>query len=215
VNQIAYPYKRFGTVGPIIDGVQVKIAEDGEILMKGPNLMSGYYKDPERTAEVIDQDGWFHTGDIGVIEELNILRITDRKKEIFKLSGGKYVAPQVVENKMKESIFIEQVMVLGENEKYAAALISPNFEFLHNWCSKEQIHYRDNKDLIDHPKVVARYQEEVDKFNKHLGKVEQIKQFKLVCEEWTPDSGELSPTQKLKRKFVAQKYAKRIAELWK
>ncbi|MBN1651509.1 MAG: long-chain fatty acid--CoA ligase, partial [Bacteroidales bacterium] len=144
VNHVAYPLLQFGSVGPILDNIDVKLAEDGEILMKGPSLMLGYYKDPEKTAEVIDADGYFHTGDIGEIGEHNILKITDRKKEIFKLSTGKYVAPQVVENRFKESSFIEQIMVVGEGEKFAAAIICPSFEFLHGWCFTHNIQYRDN-----------------------------------------------------------------------
>ncbi len=197
---------RVGTVGQAIPGVEVRIAEDGEILCKGPNVMMGYYKEPELTAEVIDKDGWLHTGDIGVIVDEKFLKITDRKKEMFKLSSGKYIAPQPIENKMKESFFIEQAMVVGENEKFASALISPNFPFLHNWCSLHDVKYRDNQDLIRIPKVIARYQREVDEINKQLGITEQIKRFRLVHEEWTPQSGELSPTLKLKRRYVAEKY---------
>ena len=214
VNYDKYPLLKFGTVGPILNNIEVKIAEDGEILMRGPSLMLGYYKDPERTAEAIDKDGWFHTGDIGVILEHNILKITDRKKEIFKLSTGKYVAPQVVENKFKESQFIEQIMVVGAGEKYAAAIISPSFEFLHGWCFKNNIKFRDNTDLIRHPKVIERYQKEIDKLNKGLGRHEQIKKFALTPDEWTTDTGELSPTLKLKRKVVKEKYRKEFNSLY-
>ncbi len=207
VNLHKSPDIKFGTVGPILGKEQeVKIAEDGEILFKGPNLMLGYFKDPEKTAEAIDKDGWFHTGDIGVMVDDYYLKITDRKKEIFKLSTGKYVAPQIVENVLKESLFIEQLMVVGSNQKFTGALISPSFEFLHDWCSRKKIKYRDNEDLIKLPEVIERYQEEVSEFNKKLGKSEQIKKFELVCEEWTPDTGELSPTLKLKRRIVLDKY---------
>ncbi len=206
VNQSAYPNIKFGTVGPIIEGVEVKFAEDGEILAKGPNLMMGYYKDEKYTKEVIDEDGWFHTGDIGRLEDDKFLKITDRKKEIFKNSAGKYVAPQMIENKMKESFFISQAMVVGENEKFVSALISPNFSFLHDWCSRYQVHFRDNKELVQIPKVIARYQKEINVVNKTLSQVEQIKRFRLVCEDWSTASGELSPTLKLKRKFIAEKY---------
>lgn len=206
VNQAKYPFMRFGTVGPVVINVIVKIAEDGEILMKGPNLMMGYYKDPEKTAEVIDQEGWFHTGDIGELQDLNILKITDRKKEIFKLSTGKYVAPQVIENKFKESQFIEQLMVVGSNEKFTAAIICPTFHFLHGWAAIHHIKFRDNKDLILNPKVIDRYQQEVDLINARLNPHEQVKKFELTCTEWTPESGELSPTLKLKRQFVKQKF---------
>ena len=206
VNQPEYPFMKFGTVGPVLDCVDVKIAEDGEILMKGPNLMSGYYKDPEKTAIAIDEEGWFHTGDIGQLEELNILRITDRKKEIFKLSTGKYVAPQQIENVFKESAFVEQLMIVGEGEKYAAAIICPAFDFLHLWCTKHKIPFRDNRDLIQLPEVIKRYEEEVEKINQSLGRHEQVKKFELTCQEWLPETGELSPTLKLKRNYVKMKY---------
>jgi len=214
VNHAEYPLLKFGTVGPILDNIEVKIAEDGDILMRGPSLMLGYYKDPERTAEAIDKDGWFHTGDIGEIHELNILKITDRKKEIFKLSTGKYVAPQVVENKFKESSFIEQIMVVGAGEKYAAAIISPSFEFLHGWSFKNKIKFRENTDLIKHPKVLERYQKEIDKLNEGLGRHEQIKKFALTPDEWTTETGELSPTLKLRRRIVKEKYRKEFDSLY-
>ncbi len=214
VNKNTYPHLKFGTVGPIIENIEVKIAEDGEILMKGPSLMMGYYKDTEKTAEAIDKDGWFHTGDIGEIQEHNILKITDRKKEIFKLSTGKYVAPQVVENIFKESAFIEQIMVVGAGEKYAAAIICPAFHFLHGWCFKHGIKFQDNKDLIENPKVIARYEKELGKINPQLGQHRQLKKFKLVSEEWTPETGELSPTLKVKRKFLTEKYQDKIDSLF-
>lgn len=206
VNQAHYPYMKFGTVGPVLDNVEVKIAEDGEILMKGPSQMLGYYRDPDKTNEAIDAEGWFHTGDIGEIQEHNILKITDRKKEIFKLSTGKYIAPQLIENIYKESAFIEQIMVVGEGEKYAAAIICPSFEFLHNWCSKHKIAYRDNRDLIQQKGIIDRYQAEVDKINMTLGRHRQVKRFELTCQEWLPETGELSPTLKVKRKFLKEKY---------
>ncbi|MCK5168252.1 MAG: long-chain fatty acid--CoA ligase [Bacteroidales bacterium] len=205
---------KFGTVGPILENIEVKIADDGEILSKGPNLMLGYYKAPELTSEVIDKDGWFHTGDIGHLDKEGFLKITDRKKEMFKSSSGKYIAPQVIENKFKESFFIEQLMVIGENEKFASALLSPNFTFLHDWCSIHKVQYRDNKDLVKTPKVIERYQKEVNKYNSTLGEHEKIKRFRLVCDEWSPESGELSPTQKLKRNFVYEKYKHIIAEIY-
>jgi long-chain acyl-CoA synthetase len=203
-----------GTVGPVLPGMMVKISDDGEILVKGDSVMKGYYKDPEQTAEVIDIDGWLHTGDVGVLIDEKYVKITDRKKEIFKLSSGKYIAPQVIENMFKESFFIEQLMVIGENEKFASALISPNFQFLHKWCSIHNVKYRDNTDLITNPKVVARYQREVNELNKSMGQTEQIKRFRLVEEEWTPQSGELSPTLKLKRRFVSEKYKAIISEIY-
>ncbi len=206
VNQEFYPNMKFGTVGPILKNVEVKIAEDGEILMRGPSQMLGYFKDPEKTNEAIDTEGWFHTGDIGEIQDHNILKITDRKKEIFKLSTGKYIAPQLIENIFKESVFIDQLMVVGENEKYAAAIICPAFEFLHDWAAKYGIKYRDNKDLIQNQKVIDRFTEEVNRINLNLGQSRQVKKFELTCQEWITETGELSPTLKLKRKFLKEKY---------
>ena len=214
VNNLTTMEVRFGTVGPVIENVTVMIAPDGEILCKGPNLMLGYYKAPELTAEVIDKDGWFHTGDIGIFEEGKYLKITDRKKEMFKLSSGKYIAPQVIENKLKESFFIENLMVIGENEKFASALISPNYEFLHNWAGMHGIKFRDNNELIANPQTVARIQKEVNEMNKNIGLTEQIKRFRLVVEEWSPATGEMSPTLKLKRKVIAEKYKSQIEEIY-
>ncbi len=201
----------FGTVGPQLGKEQeIKIAEDGEILFKGPNLMLGYYKDTEKTNESIDEDGWFHTGDIGKLVGDDYLKITDRKKEIFKLSTGKYVAPQVIENVMKESLFIDQLIVCGENQKFTSAVISPNFEFLHEWSHRKKIQYRENDELVKNPRVIARIQEEVDKYNKRLGKTERIKKILVVHETWTVETGELSPTLKLKRRFVKERYKERM-----
>jgi long-chain acyl-CoA synthetase len=214
VNPLRIPDIRFETVGPVLDGVEVKIADDGEILCKGPNVMMGYYKEQEMTAEVIDAEGWFHTGDIGRIEDGRFLRITDRKKEMFKLSAGKYISPQVIENKLKESFFIEQAMVIGENEKFASALVSPNFTFLHDWCTLHRIQYRDNADLIEIPEVIERFAREVREVNKNLGEFEQIKRFRLVTEEWTPQTGELSPTLKLRRNVLNDRYRNIINEIY-
>lgn len=205
---------KIGTVGPVLPGVQVKIADDGEILCKGPSVMKGYYKAPELTSRVIDEDGWFHTGDIGVLDEGKYLKITDRKKEMFKTSGGKYIAPQVIENKLKESFFIEQAMVIGENEKFASALISPNFEYLHEWCAEHHIRYRDNAELISKKEVLQQYQREVEMINKTLGQHEEIKRFRLVVEEWSPQTGELSPTLKLKRHLLIRNYRHLIDEIY-
>jgi long-chain acyl-CoA synthetase len=203
-----------GTVGPVLPGLIVKLSDDGEILVKGESVMMGYYKSPEQTAEVFDDEGWLHTGDVGIIIENKYIKLTDRKKEMFKLSSGKYIAPQVIENKFKESFFIEQLLVIGENEKFASALISPNFLFLHNWCTIHGVKFLDNKDLILHPKVVERYQREVNTMNKLLGQTEQIKRFRLVHEEWSPLTGELSPTLKLRRRFIAEKYKSLINEIY-
>ncbi len=195
-----------GTVGPIMHNVQVKIDDDGEILVKGPNVMLGYYKDEKTNKEVIDSEGWFHTDDIGKIIDSKYLKITDRKKEMFKLSNGKYIAPQAIENLLKESIFIEQAMVVGENEKFTSALLSPNFDYLHMWAHERKIHFRDNKELVDDQRVIAQYQKEVAIVNKLTGKHEEINRFRIVCEPWTSQTGELSPTLKLRRRIIYKKY---------
>ncbi len=215
VIAVNYPgHVKIGTVGPVLSNVKVKIAEDGEILVKGPNVMKGYYKDPEKTAQVFDEEGWFHTGDIGELDEDGFLKITDRKKEMFKLSTGKYVAPQVVENIFKESPFIDQLFVVGEKEKFVAAIISPDFEYLIAWAVKNGIIFRDTQELIKHPKVIERFQQEIDKYNKRLGRHEQIKKFALTCRKWTPETGELSPTLKLKRKYLKQLYKAKLDYLY-
>ncbi len=214
VNSPASGKMKIGTVGPLIDGFEVKIAGDGEILCKGPGVMMGYYKAPGLTAEVIDEEGWFHTGDIGTFEDGIYLKITDRKKEMFKLSAGKYIAPQMIENKLKASNMIESAMVIGANEKFASALISPNFVLLHDWCAEQKIHFEDNKDLIKKPEVVALIQKEVNAINKTLGLHEEIKRFRLVCAEWSPVTGELSPTLKLRRNIIVEKYKQLIDEIY-
>lgn len=192
----------FGTVGPVIDGVTVKIAEDGEILVKGPNVMLGYYNRPDATAEVIDSEGWFHTGDIGMFVEDRFLKITDRKKEIFKTSGGKYIAPMILENKLKESPFIEQVMVIGENQKFASALIVPSFAFLKEWCIKKGIPYTSNEEIIKNEEAKKRILEEVEKVNKTLAQFETIKRPELLSREWTIELGEMTPKLSFKRKVI-------------
>jgi len=204
---------RFGTVGPAVPGVAVKIANDGEILTKGPHTMMGYYKSPELTDEVL-KDGWIHTGDIGTILEGRFLKITDRKKEIFKLSSGKYIAPQMLENKIKESLFVEQAMVIGENEKFASAIIMPNFTFVHDWCSLHKIQYENNVGLVQNKEVIARFSKEVNKMNKSLGDHEQIKRFRLIPDTWGPETGEMSPTLKLKRNVLKNKYVKIIENVY-
>ncbi len=213
-NEKLYPNNMFGTVGVIVDGVEVKIAEDGEILARGPNIMMGYFKNEELTKEVIDQDGWFHTGDVGIMVDNKFLKITDRKKEIFKNSGGKYIAPQMIENKCKESFFIEQIMIVGENQKFTSAIISPNFRFLHDYCTKKSYHYRDNEELIQRKEILDRYQKEINEINKGLPDHEKIKRFKLIVDEWSPATGELSPTLKLKRKVIKEKYSALIDEIY-
>jgi long-chain acyl-CoA synthetase len=197
---------KIGTVGKIIREIEVKIAGDGEILCKGPNVMQGYYKDPQRTAEVIDLEGFFHTGDIGEFDAEGFLRITDRKKEMFKTSGGKYVAPQLLENRMKQSRFIEQVMVVGEGEKMPAALIQPNFEFLFEWARRHEIELSGNEQAVTDPRVMERFQEEVDEANEQFAKWEKVKLFRLTPELWTVDDGHLTPTMKLRRKIIKERY---------
>lgn len=214
VNSMNQPgYIRIGTVGKVLKDVEVKIAEDGEILCKGPNVMIGYYKDPERTAEVL-KDGWFSTGDIGELSDDGFLRITDRKKEIFKTSGGKYVAPQLIENTLKESILIEQVIVVGESRNFPAALIVPNFEALKTWCGRHDIPYTNPSEMIRHPKIEARIWRDVEKSNQRFGKWEQIKSMRLLDELFTIESGELTPTMKLKRKPIIQKYTTLIDSIY-
>ena len=195
-----------GTVGRVIDGVEVKIADDGEILIKGPNVMIGYYKQPEKTKEVLADDGWFSTGDIGKFVGDGFLKITDRKKEIFKTSGGKYIAPQMMENKFKESRFIEQIMVIGESQKHPAAFVVPNFEFLKDWCVRKKVPFNSNSEVIKNEKVIARIKRELDHYNESFGNWEQVKKFELVDSTWSVDTKELTPTLKLKRKFIMDKY---------
>jgi long-chain acyl-CoA synthetase len=213
-NNYKFPGVKFGSVGFIPEGIEVKIADDGEIFARGENIMLGYYKDEAQTNEVIDAEGWFHTGDVGHVDDQGLLHITDRKKEMFKLSGGKYVAPQHVENKMKESQFIDQIIVLGDNRKFTSAIIVPDFHFLHNWCYLHDVFFHDNKDLIAKPKIIGRIQKEVDRLNSELGQVEKIKVFKLSKDEWNVDNGLLSPTQKIRRKKITGMYQDLIDEIY-
>ncbi len=207
---------KFGTVGRKIGVEQdLMIAEDGEILFKGPNLMKGYYKSPEMTKEAIDEQGWFHTGDVGVIDSDGFLSITGRKKEIFKLSNGKYISPAVIENMFVESNLIEQMMVVGENEKFAGALISPNFEALEIFANENQIIFKDKRELVKNQEVYNLIKREVISLNKKLAQFERINTFRLVCDEWTPATGELSPTLKKKRYFLEEKYDELIKEMFK
>lgn len=203
-----------GSVGPVLEGVTIKIAEDGEILAKGPNLMKGYYRDPVLTSEVIDADGWFHTGDIGELDG-KFLKITDRKKEMFKLSNGKYIAPQQIENKMKESFYIQQIMVVGENQKYASALIIPNYNALIDWAKKQKIHFQHQAELLKKPEIIKHFEDEVKNLNKKLNSSEQVKKIALLADEWTPNTGELTSTLKLRRKMIVQKYNEIVASLYK
>ncbi len=197
---------RVGTVGKVIDGLTVKIAEDGEILCKGPNVMMGYYKDEQLTSEVMTDD-FFHTGDIGEFDNDGFLKITDRKKEMFKTSGGKYIAPQLIENTMKQSRFIEQIMVIGDGQKMPAAFIQPSFDFVKEWAKIHKINIgTTNAEIISNTKVVERIQEEVDQLNEKFGNWEKIKRFELTPDVWSIEGGHLTPTLKLKRKVVMEKY---------
>lgn len=205
---------RIGTVGPLIPGIEVKIAEDGEILTRGPHVMKGYYKQPSLTAEVLDAEGWFHTGDIGELQEGNFLKITDRKKEIFKTSGGKYIAPQIMENKFKESTLIEQIIVIGEGERFPAALIVPSFDNLKEWCTRKGIPYTTDEEMIKNSQILQKFQEETDKYNEGFAKYEKIKKFELLSHLWTIDAGELTPTLKLKRKTILEKNSLLIQEIY-
>ncbi|MBR4441275.1 MAG: long-chain fatty acid--CoA ligase [Bacteroidales bacterium] len=205
---------KFSSVGPIVSNVDVKTDEDGEILVKGPNVMKGYYKNPELTAQVFTEDGYFRTGDIGYVSAGNCLHITDRKKDVFKTSGGKYIAPQMVEGKFKESKYISQIMVIGENQKFASAIISPNFEELAHYLQQSGIRCANNRELISNPEVLALMDSEVKRVNKLNGKTEEIKRFRMVADVWSAETGELSQTQKLKRKVVAQKYQDIISEIY-
>lgn len=196
---------RVGTVGKVLRDVEVKIANNGEILIKGPNIMQGYYKDPEKTAEVI-KDGYFHSGDKGEIDNDGFLKITGRTKEMFKTSGGKYVVPPLLEGELKQSLFIEQVMVIGENEKMPAAIIQPNFEYLKDWAKENNISYNSNEELIINEKVLAEITKAVNFCNNSFGSWEQIKRFELTPDEWTIDGGHLTPTMKMKREVIKRVY---------
>jgi long-chain acyl-CoA synthetase len=213
VNDMRKSHFRIGTVGKVIDGVTVKIAEDGEILCKGPNVMMGYYKEEEKTKEVMSGD-YFHTGDIGELDADGFLKITDRKKEMFKTSGGKYIAPQVIENQMKQSLFIEQIMVVGAGRKMPTALIQPNVEYVLNWLKEKGIQYTSLVEAVQEIQLTEAIQGEIDHHNQHFGSWEQIKKFQLTPEEWTIDDGHLTPTMKLKRKVIKDKYADLIESMY-
>ncbi|MEH3114091.1 AMP-dependent synthetase/ligase [Pedobacter terrae] len=205
----------FGTVGEVIKGVEVKIAPDGEVLTRGHQVMKGYYKRPDLTQEAVDQEGWFHTGDIGELVDGRFLKITDRKKEMFKTAGGKYVAPQMLENKYKESIFIEQIMVLGENRKFPSALIVPNFETLRNWAGRKGLTFNSNEEMIDNEQVLTKYNEVIETANVGFGKWEQVKRFALLPKEWSIDGGELTPKLSLKRKVITEKNNEIIEKIYR
>ncbi|GBD91179.1 long-chain-fatty-acid--CoA ligase FadD15 [bacterium BMS3Abin04] len=203
-----------GTVGSTIPGVEIKIGENDEILTKGPNLMLGYYNKPDATKEVIDEDGWFHTGDVGKIIEGKFLKITDRLKEIFKTSGGKFVIPMPIENKMKESLFIEEIMVVGENRRFTAAIIVPNFEFVEKWCQRKCLELKTREQLINSDILKERIWKDIQKFNKRFGHIQQVKKIALVLDQWTVETGELTPTLKLKRRVLLKKYKELIEEIY-
>ena len=213
VNRFQEKGRMFGTVGPVLEGVEIKIAEDGEILCKGPNVMMGYYKRPDLTAQEI-KDGWFHTGDIGMLTENNFLKITDRKKELFKTSGGKYVAPLPIENKLKESPFVEQVMLVGSERKFVSALIVPSFPNLRDWCRKNNIPDAGKEELLRNVKVIELFKDLVENFNKYFNHVEQVKKFELLPDEWSIDTGEMTPKLSLKRKVVIEKYRDAIERIY-
>ncbi len=214
VNDMRNEGFRVGTVGKVIDHVTVKIATDGEILVKGPNVMLGYFKDSEKTNEAIN-NGYFHTGDIGEVSKDGFLKITDRKKEMFKTSGGKYVAPALIENQLKQSRFIEQVMVIGEGEKMPAALIQLSPVFIKEWAERHKINYNSFAEIIKNETLVNRIQEEINGCNSNFGKWEQIKKFELTPDIWSIDAGHLTPTMKMKRKVIKEKYAQLIEQIYR
>ena len=206
INANTLSHNKLGTVGRPLDGVTIKIEEDGEILVKGPQVMKGYWNNPEANAEVFTEDGFFRTGDIGFVDDEGYLTITDRKKELLKTSGGKYVAPQPIENEFNTDTFIEQVTVVGDNRKYMTALIVPEFGALEDWADKQGISYHDDSELVKHPKVIELIEESVNNVNKKLAKYEQIKKYHIVDKPFTEEGGELTPTQKKKRKVIETKY---------
>lgn len=214
VSQRGRHGRKFGTVGPPLPGVEVKLGERDEILCRGHNVMMGYYKDPELTAQVIDADGWFHTGDTGKFTPEGQLIITGRLKSIFKTSFGKYVNPQSLESKFTESPFIENMIVVGENKKFAAALILPDFVYLKSWCDLHKVPYTTNEEIIKHPEVTKRFMTEVKKYNALFGDYEQIKKYQLVADEWSMNNGFLSPTLKIKRKVIQKFYESKIEQLF-
>jgi len=214
VNTFFENGRKFGTVGQPLKGVSVKIADDGEVLCKGPNVMLGYFKEPELTKEVIDNEGWFHTGDTGVLEKEGQLRLTGRKKSVFKTSNGKYVNPEQIEGKFKESPFIDNIVVIGENQKFASALIVPDFAHLKSWCSIKGIEYTTNEEMVKNQIIRKRIQKEIDKYNRLFGETEKIKKSEIIDFEWTVQTGELTPTLKLKRNLINEKYKNIIENIY-
>ena len=206
--------REVGAVGQPLPGVEVKIADNGEIVCRGHNVMMGYYRQPELTEEVIDKDGWFHTGDLGKFNEHGLLQITGRMKNLFKTSLGKYVNPDVVEGKFGNSGFVEQIVVLGENQKFAAAIIHPDFAFLKDWCALHNIAYTTDEEMIHNEEVRRRYDKEVKKMNETLGEVEKVKKYELLADEWSIGNGILTPTLKVKRKVVLERYSDLIDKMF-
>ncbi|MGA0896616.1 MAG: AMP-dependent synthetase/ligase [Flavobacteriaceae bacterium] len=213
VNDMRKNHFKIGTVGKVIDGVEVKIAEDGEILCKGPNVMMGYYKEEKMTQDVMSGD-YFHTGDIGEIDSEGFLRITDRKKEMFKTSGGKYIAPQVIENQMKQSLFIEQIMVVGPGRKMPTAVIQPNVEYALQWLKNKGKNCNTLAEAVGEPLLKEIIEKEVEQHNVHFGSWEQVKKIQLTPDEWSIDEGHLTPTMKLKRNVVTEKYSELIEKMY-
>lgn len=213
VNRYEEEGRMFGTVGPLIRNVQVKIADDGEILCKGPNVMKGYYKRPDLTAESME-DGWYKTGDIGILVDNKFLKITDRKKEMFKTSGGKYVAPVVVENKLKESPYVGNIMITGAGEKYTGALITPSFNDLKQWARLNNIDYTTNEEMVKNEQVLELYKSEVERYNHQFSHVEKIKRFELLPHEWSVETGEMTPKLSLKRKVILEKYKDAVRRIY-
>jgi long-chain acyl-CoA synthetase len=215
VNTLEKGYRMFGTVGKPLGNVSVKIAEDGEILVKGPNIMVGYFKEPKMTSDAIDTEGWFHTGDVGKLLPEGHLKITGRKKEIFKTSLGKYISPQLLENKFKESPFIDGLLVLGENQKYAAALVVPDFVNLRSWCEHKGMAYSTDKEMIKDPEVKKKFKKEIDHYNKFFGDTERLHSFELIDHEWSVETGELTANLKLKRNYILDKYKEEVEKLFR
>ena len=213
-NSLTLGKLKSGTVGVVMDNQEVVIAENGEILVKGPNVMLGYYKDEEKTREAIDENGYFHTGDKGCFDEDGLLKITGRIKEIFKTSMGKYVSPVLIENKIKESPFIGEMLVIGEGQKFAAALIYPNFEHLKSWCNIKGIPYTTDEEMIQSKDIIMRFRKEIDKYNATLGDYEQVKKFELIAKEWTIESGEMTASLKPRRSKIMANYADLVEKIY-
>jgi len=216
INRLEKDYCKLGTVGTTIEGVEVKINDDGEILTRGHNVMIEYYKDETLTKSVFDEEGWFHTGDVGHWVEGKFLAVTDRSKEIFKLSNGKFVAPQPLENKLKESAFIDQAMVVGEHQKFASALLLPDFKYLREWCDINKLSpKKENSELVGLQEVKEALNNEISRLNRSFSEAERIMRFRIISDEWSPVTGELSASLKLKRKFIESKYSEILDDIYR